>query len=47
LVQEKANYLREVAYARSDVFDKRRKLIEAWAGSLANKAGTVVKLRSE
>jgi len=32
----------EAAYARSDMFDKRRKMMEAWAGYLAQKLGTVV-----
>ncbi|MES2666912.1 MAG: integrase arm-type DNA-binding domain-containing protein [Pseudomonadota bacterium] len=34
----------EAAYARSDVFDKRRKMMDAWAGYLAGEAGKVVKL---
>ncbi len=29
----------EAAYARSDVFEKRRKMMEAWAGFLATEAG--------
>ena len=32
----------ERAYARGDLFDKRRKLMEAWAGYCARKAGTKV-----
>lgn len=32
----------EAAYARSDVFDKRRKMMEAWAGYLSQEAGKVV-----
>ena len=34
----------EAAYARSDVFDKRRKMMEAWAGYLSQEAGKVVRL---
>jgi hypothetical protein len=34
----------EAAYARSDVFDKRRKMMEAWAGYLAQDAGKVIKV---
>ena len=34
----------EAAYARSDVFDKRRKMMEAWAAYLAQEAGTVVRI---
>jgi integrase len=34
----------EAAYARSDVFEKRRKMMEAWAGYLAQEAGKVVRL---
>ena len=34
----------EAAYARSDVFDKRRKMMEAWAGYLAQEAGKVVRI---
>ena len=34
----------EAAYARSDVFDKRRKMMEAWAGYLAGEAGKVVRI---
>jgi hypothetical protein len=37
----------EAAYRRGDLFDKRRKLMEAWAGYCANSAnGKVVPLRS-
>lgn len=37
----------EAAYRRGDLFDKRRKLMEAWAGYCANpKEGKVVPLRS-
>jgi len=32
----------EAAYARSDMFDKRRKMMEAWAAYLAQEAGKVV-----
>ena len=32
----------EAAYRRGDLFDKRRKLMEAWAGYCARKAGTKV-----
>ncbi len=32
------------AYARSDLFDKRRKLMESWAGYLALQRGEVVRL---
>jgi integrase len=31
----------EAAYARSDVFDKRRKMMEAWAGYLAQNAASI------
>lgn len=34
----------EMAYARSDLFEKRRKLMERWAGYLAVRSGEVVKL---
>jgi integrase len=34
----------EAAYARSDVFEKRRKMMEAWAGFLATEAGKVVRI---
>lgn len=34
----------EQAYARSDVFDKRRKMMDAWAGYLAQKPGTIVRI---
>ena len=34
----------EAAYARSDVLDKRRKMIDTWAGYLAGEAGKVLKL---
>ena len=34
----------EAAYARSDLFDKRRTLMEGWAGYLAQNAGKVVRL---
>ena len=34
----------EAAYARSDMFEKRRKMMEAWAGYLAQDAGKVVKI---
>ena len=32
----------EAAYARSDVFEKRRKMMETWAGYLAARHGEVV-----
>jgi integrase len=35
----------EAAYARSDVFDKRRKMMEVWAAYLAQEAGEIFKLR--
>ena len=35
----------EAAYARSDVFEKRRKMMEAWAGYLVCEAGKVVAIR--
>ena len=34
----------EAAYARSDVFEKRRKMMEAWAGYLTGEAGKVVRI---
>lgn len=34
----------ERAYARSDVFEKRRKMMEGWAGYLAAEAGNVVRV---
>jgi integrase len=34
----------EAAYARSDMFEKRRKMMEAWAGFLAAEAGKVVRI---
>lgn len=34
----------EAAYARSDVFDKRRKMMEAWATFLAQETITVLKI---
>jgi integrase len=34
----------EQAYARSDVFEKRRKMMEAWAGYLAAERGKVVRI---
>jgi len=34
----------EAAYARSDVFEKRRKMMSNWAGYLAGEVGKVVKL---
>ena len=34
----------EAAYARSDVFEKRRKMMDAWAGYLAGEAGKVVRM---
>ena len=34
----------EAAYARTDLFEKRRKLMEQWAAFLANERGRVVKL---
>lgn len=37
----------ERAYARSDVFDKRRKMMESWAGYLTVTRGAVVPLRAE
>ena len=36
----------EAAYARSDLFEKRRKLMEAWAQYLALPAGEVVSLKA-
>ena len=35
----------EAAYERSDLFAKRRKLMQAWAGYLAGQAAAVVPLR--
>lgn len=35
---------RPAAYACSDVFDKRRKMMEAWAGYLAGQAGKVARI---
>jgi len=34
----------EAAYARSDLFEKRRKMMEAWAAYIAVKAGEAVRL---
>ena len=34
----------EAAYARSDVLDKRRKMMDAWAGYLAGESGKVVRI---
>lgn len=34
----------EAAYARSDLFDKRKKMMEAWAGYLADQPGKVVRI---
>jgi len=34
----------EAAYARSDVFEKRRKMMESWAGYLEARRGEIVKL---
>jgi integrase len=34
----------EAAYARSDMFEKRRKMMEAWAGYLAQESGKIVQL---
>lgn len=34
----------ERAYARSDLFEKRRKMMEAWAGYLAEKRDNVVRI---
>lgn len=36
----------EQAYARSDLFDKRRKLMETWAAFLSDKVGNVIELRA-
>jgi integrase len=36
----------EAAYARSDVLDKRRKMMEAWAGYLEQEVGQVLVLRT-
>lgn len=35
----------EAAYARSDLFEKRRKLMDAWANYLNEKPAKVVQLR--
>ena len=40
VIQNKA----EAAYARSDVFEKRRKMMESWAGYLTAQRGRVVRL---
>ena len=40
IIKDKA----EAAYARSDVFEKRRKMMDAWAGYLAGEAGKVVRI---
>ena len=42
VIQNKA----EAAYARSDVFEKRRKMMESWAGYLEARRGEVVKLET-
>ena len=34
----------EAAYARSDVFEKRRKMMDAWAGYLAQQTGKVISI---
>ena len=34
----------ERAYARSDVFEKRRKMMDAWAAYLADTPGRVVRI---
>ena len=34
----------EAAYARSDLFEKRHKMMEAWAAYIAVKAGETVRL---
>ena len=34
----------EQAYARSDVFEKRRKMMEAWASYLEAQRGEIVRL---
>lgn len=34
----------EKAYARSDMFEKRRRLMDAWASYLANKGGEVIEM---
>ena len=34
----------EAAYARSDLFDKRRKLMERWAGFLGERGGNIVRI---
>ena len=36
----------ERAYARSDLFEKRRKLMDAWAGFVTGAVGRVVPLRA-
>lgn len=36
----------EQAYARSDLFDKRRKLMETWAAFLSDRTGNVIELRA-
>jgi len=36
----------EAAYARSDLFEKRRKLMDAWASYLDNEAGQVIRLQT-
>ena len=41
VIQNKA----EAAYARSDVFEKRRKMMESWARYLAGRRGEVVALQ--
>ena len=35
----------ERAYARSDVFDKRRRMMDAWAAFLVNESSKVVRIR--
>ena len=37
----------ERAYARSDVFEKRRKMMESWAGYLAARRGEVVRMEGQ
>jgi len=37
----------EAAYARSDVFEKRRKMMDSWAGYLELRRGEVVALEAE
>ncbi len=34
----------EAAYARSDLFERRRMLMKSWAGYLAEESGKVVRL---